>query len=147
MENLSSAYAITLSVNMTRAKTNKGKKANKLASVKYCQVCKTSHAGPVNRRCLVAGTKKVAAYVLSQNLSPEVFDNSSSDSVSDVVPPTPRVSDDMNIQLTASRDAAPSGATPIVSEADSHVRNLFNPQPVTSPGANIAHNNNLTSLI
>ena len=119
---------------MTRNKTNKGKKTSKLASIKYCEVCKSTHAGPINHRCLVAGSKKVAAYVLANNLSPEVFDNSSSDSVPDVVPPTPRASDDMN--MTAPRDPAPTGATPSVSEADNHVRNLFSPSHITSPVAN-----------
>ena len=129
---------------MNRAKPTNGKKASKLVSVKYCDVCRSSHTGPVNHGCLVAGTKKVTAYVLAQNLSPEVFDNSSSDSVSDVVPPTPRLSDDTDIPLTASRDATPSGATPSTSEADSHVRNLFNPQHVTSPAANANANNNMS---
>ena len=126
---------------MTRAKpSNKGKKSAKKASVKYCKVCKRSHGRTVNHRCLIAGTTKVVRYVMANNLSAAVFDNSSSGS--EASPPTPREASDTDL-TTSTQRASSAEATALPPDNTSHVRNLFtntvHNSPITEPTAQASH--------
>ena len=128
---------------MARAKpSHKGKKSAKKASVKYCKVCKRSHGGPVNHRCLIAGTTKVVRYIMANNISAQVFDNSSSGS--EASPPTPREPSDENVNTSSQRDMS-RGATASPDDNTSHIRTLFtndhHMSPITEPTAQASHDN------